>query len=211
MSWLIKLIPNLITVFGLLTTLVNIYLLLTTGLENLWLNLILLNLAILLDFTDGILARKLDATSKFGAITDSVHDLLLYIFLPFAYFYLNFQSEINANILIILAFCFFAFTVHLAAIIRLVRYTQGKGFTDVDGKQKVVGLLVIYNLLLIPLTNLLSIIPSHFSHTIFIVFCINLSVLMPSKVPFPKISPTLQISQLILLNLLTVPSFYALS
>ena len=66
--------PNLITLFGLLASLIAAYFYLQATSTSILLGALLLTISGYFDVADGFVAKKKKATSKFGALLDSVTD-----------------------------------------------------------------------------------------------------------------------------------------
>ena len=163
---------NLITFLGFCCTSASLYFIFNKS--NFNLILILLNFSIISDFVDGYLARKFNASSKFGKIFDLVHDFFLYLIIPVSFLSLLSLNPIATFILIILI---------LSGAYRLIRFFN-IGTVVKDNQIFWTGMPVIYNLLLIPisLTNLAQ------SYYFIILLCLISIILMPSKVLFLKLN-----------------------
>jgi phosphatidylserine synthase len=180
------LIVNVITLLGFCCTALSLYLIYNDF--NLWLILLLVNLAIISDFADGYLARKIKAVSGFGKIFDLIHDFFLYLILPVCFTLLQYPK----TILLIL------FTgLILSGSFRLIRFASG-GTVVHNQKTYWIGLPVIYNLTLIPLSL-------YTQEVIFYLICILVlisSFLMPSRIRFLKLNLKSALFLLIIFNFL---------
>ncbi|MEI6728849.1 MAG: CDP-alcohol phosphatidyltransferase family protein [bacterium] len=186
------LIVNLITLLGFCCTVACLYLIFNNF--NLGLILVLANLSIISDFVDGFLARRLNAVSNFGKIFDLIHDFFLYLILPV---FFAFYKQPN----------YFLLTLFTGLIVsgafRLIRFANN-GIVLHNNKTYWIGMPVIYNLILIPLSLLKS-------SEIFYLICIFVTAsifLMPSRIRFLKLKIKPAMILLITFNLLCLTALW---
>lgn len=135
-------------------------------------------IAFALDILDGFLARKLNAESSFGAIFDTISDIVVYlIYLSVLLYNL---LEVN-NLIGITSIGIFFF----AGIFRLVRFTL-QGFDTQGDKKYYSGLPVVFSHCLIAIILLINIIDKAIISIISPILLILLSVLMVSKIKIRK-------------------------
>lgn len=132
----LKLVPNAVTILATVLSCIALYILLF---EQQLINSLYWALAAMLaDVSDGYLARKLKATSKFGASLDTVTDILLYVIFVFAVIIRIFTPSdfINLALAIFVA----------ASLYRLLRF-QAQGFITTEQTLYYSGMPVYYNLI----------------------------------------------------------------
>ena len=86
----LKTLPNLLS--SLRLALVPVFLLLLLSNNQLW-SIIVLTFSGITDFLDGFLARKLKAESRFGAIFDTMTDIIVYLIYPAVIFFSSFRMD----------------------------------------------------------------------------------------------------------------------
>lgn len=109
--------------------------------DLLYLSYALALLAFVTDSADGYLARKLKATSRFGAIFDSLADVLVYLVYPAVLGYYVFGLNDLVSLIILILFL-------LCGIFRLVRFSR-QGLISVMDKKYYTGLPVVFSHLVI--------------------------------------------------------------
>jgi CDP-diacylglycerol--serine O-phosphatidyltransferase len=153
------------------------------------------------DSFDGYLARMFGLESKFGAVMDSLVDVVLYLIVPILVL-----IELGyAGVVAVFGYG----VVMTSGIYRLIRYAR-TGVTIMNGKHYFTGLPVVWVLALAVMTRIISHNGIHLPSSVFLGTLFLLSVLMVSTVPFrrPKKPTALSIFLLTLVCILGVLHFY---
>jgi len=154
-------------------------------------------LAFVTDSLDGFLARRLGAESKFGAIFDTLTDIIIYLIYPAIIVFKQFEMSNMIGLSLIVLFV-------LAGIFRLVRFTI-KGF-EVDGEKKYyLGMPVFFSHLAILILIIVRILDKELLQILCPVILGTMSVMMVTKVKFRK--PTSIFLGVFILIILTVSAF----
>lgn len=127
---LVQLLPNLVTLLGLCAGLTSIWYVLLGGYE---IAAVLIVLAAIIDGMDGMLARKLNAASSFGAELDTLSDFVCFGVAPgiFVYHYVL-QGLPGLGWLFVLVFV-------LCACLRLARFNVARNVPTPAGQTHFVG------------------------------------------------------------------------
>ena len=137
---------NLVTLLSVFLGLISIWILFG---GNFYLSLGIATLAFCSDSLDGYLARRWNAQTTFGAIFDSISDLVVYVIYPALVFYLFFGLSSLLGLALLALFV-------VAAIFRLIRFTVS-GFTKENANKYYIGIPVVFSHFLIIVALLLSI------------------------------------------------------
>jgi len=131
-------------------------------------SLIVATIAMIFDALDGALARLWSVESPTGAVADTVTDVFLYLLVPVTWWWAR-------GIVGWVLFIYF-----VAGLYRLLRFTKN-GYVTLNNRQYYQG-YPVYCCYIIVASELLSIRPYPLEWLLIIV----LSVLMVSRLPFPK-------------------------
>lgn len=135
-------------------------------------------LAFVTDSLDGFLARKLDAESRFGAVFDTLTDIIVYLIYPAIILFSEFGISNVVGLSLIGLFL-------LAGIFRLVRFTA-KGF-EVDGEKKYYqGMPVFFSHLIILIMIVINLLDKELLHVAGPLLVGTMSILMVTKLRFRK-------------------------
>jgi len=133
----------------------------------------LITVCFVLDVLDGAIARKLNLTTNFGKVFDSINDFIIYIIFPLVFF-LFFLNQISIELIVIeIIFVF-------SGVFRLLRQTHLN--FEIEKINYYTGLPVCFNLLLIPVLYLTG--PKLI--VLFYLSIFTVSILMISNIKFPK-------------------------
>ena len=162
--------------------------------DLLYLSYALALLAFITDSVDGYLARKLHVESRFGAIFDSLADVLVYLIYPAVLCYYIFNLNTLTDLFFLGIFIF-------AGIFRLVRFNH-QGLVIISAKKFYTGLPVVFSHLIILILIITRIInPGVLKITSYFLLGV-MSILMVTQFRFRK--PSGVYLQLLLTSLLLV-------
>lgn len=135
-------------------------------------------IASVFDSLDGLLARLLKAESKFGAIFDTVADIVVYILYPAIILLYKFglNSTIGSGLIVIFI---------IAGIYRLIRFTNTGLYID-NQKKYYIGMPVFFSHILILIMIVCNNIDRSILEIIGSLILATISVLMVSRLKFRK-------------------------
>ena len=171
----------LVTLFTTINLLLGLFSLLAAGTSYIWLAAWFILLCVLLDTFDGLLARRWEVASPFGAQLDSLADMTSFIIASgtLAYYWVTPQPNMNSLVLIVISSGLYV----IAGAFRLARfgtsgiksvYFQGMPTTMVAGTLATTYLVY-----------------PHLSWYWVVILVSLLAMLMISSLPYPKFSYTM--------------------
>jgi len=135
-------------------------------------------LAFVSDSLDGFLARKLGAESRFGAVFDTLADIVVYLIYPAIISFNEFEIRGIIGLSLIALFL-------ICGIFRLVRFTNN-GF-EVDGEKRYyLGLPVFFSYFFIMIMVVVNFLNKELSQTIGMLILVIMSAMMVTKLKFRK-------------------------
>ncbi|MFA6295508.1 MAG: CDP-alcohol phosphatidyltransferase family protein [Candidatus Paceibacterota bacterium] len=154
-------------------------------------------LAFVTDSLDGFLARKLGAESRFGAIFDTLTDIIVYLMYPAIILFNEFGMS---NIVGLSSIGLFL----LAGVFRLVRFTNN-GF-EVEGEKKYyLGMPVFFSHFIVMIMMVVNMLDKQLLQIVGPLILVTMSLMMVTKLRFRK--PTSIFLGIFICMILTISIF----
>lgn len=135
-------------------------------------------LSFILDSLDGYLARRLKAESRFGAIFDTITDIVTYLIYPAVILFNAFGMNDTAGIFLIAVFL-------IAGVWRLIRFTAN-GFVTNGEKKYYAGMPVFFSHCIIMIMMIISVLDKALLRSMGPLLLGSMSILMVTRVNFRK-------------------------